>query len=310
MHLIPETAVIALDAEGARPGTTIDMNRKSAFLHMTVNADAVVSGVSDDMTASGIRMSGSVDARMSRGENTSNWKFRFIQLVVNLQSYFAYAGISSADGYMEIRLDIPPAIPREKQYDFLLDADPKFYGADVMPFTNNRDHFVFPKMSGSGSEVAGISTIVANMYDAPSSRFNLAFQNKRTHKVNLLRMVSVYKLFLTAFVMRDERSMKIEPLAFVPWILRWEMRYGWQQDQCTATSVGGKFDFGTSSRSIAPAAQFLGMKADYLLEKIKNPTMNPDDTANEVDRKAHRHLDQDNTPNVQYWDEWANSTQF
>lgn len=304
MDIIRDSAVIEVNIEDARPGTSIDMDNHRAWLHMTKNADAVMSGA-DEVAASGINLWGKVDVRLGRGENTSNWKFRFIQLAVNLGEYFAYAGKTSAAGYMQVYLDTPPAVPREYQYAFLLDSDPTIHGPGVMPFTNTRDHAVQPKWSRSRGEVPGVSTVLTSMDDAPSLRMSLAFKNMATHETNYLRMASVQKLFLTAFVVRDERTMKIEPLAFVPWSLSWAMSYRWQHNQCLTESVGGVFKVGDSTRSIAPAAKWLGADENHLAQKIINPTTNPDETANAVSRKARRSLDQrDNTFNLQYFDHW------
>jgi hypothetical protein len=241
-----------------------------------------------DVEVSAININGSVDVHLRPGERVGNAEFHFIQLVTNMVSYSLFLGSAPDDGAISVNFAGPPAFPKKFAYDFALDSLP-----DRLPYTNLRDPAIFPKLTNRGAPVSGTSTIVTDMDDHPSARMKVAVTNRITKKLNFLAEAQTTKLFLTAFVTRETTTKRITPLAYVTWQIDWKAMYRWVKGRCLPVSVAGSsFNVGkTEKGSPEKERSVLGRTGASMAFKITNPTTDPDETGNALDRQAHKALD-------------------
>jgi hypothetical protein len=115
------------------------------------------------------------------------------------------------------------------------------------------------------------------------------------------------RLFVTAFVVRDERTKKITPLASVAWRTFWRARFRWVQGNCLPQLEAGALDVDKPVKG-APKEGTWGRTASSLAAKIVNPPTDPDVTANALTRAAFKSFN--NHPefwNLSYSDAWPAS---
>jgi len=285
-----DSAKITVYREGAIPDTDISPDGRWAVLHLTRNAEPIITGrsITSEEDASAVNISGSVDVRLGPRENISNWSFHFIQLVKLNIAQAVYAGRTSEDGSMAVNYATPPVFNPKFAYEFSLDSESNLFGTNVMPFTNLRAPSIFPKVNNRGERVPGLPTVVTDMDDHPSRKMKVAFLNKATGRDNFLYRATHDLSFLTAFVYRDERTKRITPLAHITWNVVWNALYTWQRipnqnPQCSGRVQPYTFDF---------SAQINGPPQDgRLLAKITNPTTDPTEIANALDKTAIANLD-------------------
>jgi hypothetical protein len=275
-----KSADITVDKIDSSPFTEITLNGKSAVLHLSRNSDPIIaqSKSTSDADASAINISGQVDLQLQGREQISRWSFHFIQFARLNVAQVIYAGRSSWHGSMALNYALPPAFPAKFAYQFVLDSDPKVFGPGVLPFTNLRAPNVFQKLVPGHKHVPGALTISTDMDDHPNARMTLKLRNNRTGMDNFLFRATRDVSFLTAFVVRDEQTKVITPLAHVTWQIVWRAQYDWENERCTGRMTAKTFD-------VDKVIQ--GPPADAALAaQITKPTTDASETANALGRAA------------------------
>jgi hypothetical protein len=287
-----KSADITVDNIDSSPFTEMTFDGKSAVLHLSRNSDPILaqSKSTSDADASAINLAGQVDIQLEGREQISRWSFHFIQLARLNIAQVVYAGRESWHGSMALNHAIPPAFPAKFVYQFVLDSDPKVFGPGVLPFTNLRPTVVFQKFGPGNKRVPGALTINTDMDDHPNSRMALKLRNNSTGMDNYLFRATRDISFLTAFVVRDEHSKVITPLAHVTWHIVWGAHYQWENEHCSGRMTTRTFDVD---------AVIKGPPTDgALARQITNPTSNADETANALGKAAIHALNRPGIANV------------
>ena len=298
-----------MDVTGSAPDTDITPDLKWAVLHLTRNSGPVMAGHGgDDARASAISIQGAVNVKFAASESATNWTFRFIQLVAHMESFARYFGRTSKDGFVSIDLASPPGVPQKFAYDFVLDSAPEIFGADVMPFTNLRAPAVMPKRNPRGDVVPGITLAMNTMDDHPSRRMTTAFKNKTTGAINYIAEALEQKLFLTAFVAREESTKKITTLGYVTWQAEWKAKYRWAGGRCLPYGQGGALKVDKPVQGAPSQASVMGHTGASMAAKITNPTTDANETANTITKNVAKALDaHPEWWNVEHGDKWPPS---
>jgi hypothetical protein len=271
---------ITVDNIDSSPFTEITFDGKSAVLHLSRNSDPILaqSKSTSDADASAINLAGQVAIQLEGREQISRWSFRFIQLARLNVAQVVYAGRESWHGSMALNHAVPPAYPAKFAYQFVLDSDPKVFGPGVLPFTNLRPATVFQKYGPRNQRVPGALTINTDMDDHPNARMVLKLRNNRTQMDNYLFRATRDVSFLTAFVVRDEQTKIVTPLAHVTWQIVWRAQYKWENERCSGWMTARTFDVDQVIKGPPTDGALAG--------QITKPTTDASETANALSKAA------------------------
>ena len=284
MNIDLNSAVILVDSEGATPGTNQSADKKSVFLHMTRNWSAATAkepGTTDEV-AQAIGFEGWIDVRFDSKEQRSGYQFRFVQLAKTVTAVWMYAGRKREHGSIWMNLAAPPAHSTKFVNQFCIDAEPGAFGDAVMPFTNLREQSYFPAMKNLHA-VPGSTTVSTKMFDHPFSKGRSQMVNRKTGELNRLLYAAHDSRFLTTFVVRNECTKAITPLAHVGWRVAWKARYRWNGDACLLSMVEKTLDMSKSVKGPP--------KDKDLAARVTKPNMTKSETSNALMKAAIKALD-------------------
>jgi hypothetical protein len=304
VKVLADSARIELNREGVVPATFVNMPLRSAFFHLTKNADPIIHQrpTESEQEASAIHIEGWVDVEAGPRDNLVGYPLRFIQLVKTHDFHFWFAGRTAAEGSVSIDLTTAPGIPARFVGEFVLDSTDNLYGENVIPFMNLRTPFT------EGRRGARV-TLMTALDDHPSVKMPLAFRNPATGDDNYLYEALCFKEFLTALVV-PKGADAYQILAHLTWNIIWRATFSWKESaaQGSAGAGGGaqagrKFYTCQATTTVSHFYRSKGVKGapqdTTLAPKIERPNLNPGETANALSKGAMNQLKQPGIWNVQ-----------
>lgn len=218
-----DSVQLIVDVDGSRPGAQLIRTNNGgllAFLHLTRNKDAVLRGRTS-RDAAAIVITATVDVHRDLHDRLDGWKFRFIQVARTKVYQWVYAGRLKTEGSSMMNLAVPPNMPKDLAYHFLLDSE-----QPSMPFTSTDEPSLSEGARGRSREKVNVR---AETIDHPFSLIPIRLPNSTTNADNLLvRAIRDIDL-VTAFVAVNERGI-IQVLAHVAWRANWRAFIDWRRD--------------------------------------------------------------------------------
>lgn len=262
---------LSVDREGSQPN--VELVRKIdgslwAFLHLTRRRYEVLNGKTGKDVAA-IVITGSVDVQRDARDSLNSWKFRFIQVARTKAYQWVFAGRQETEGSSMINFAVPPNVPGELAYSFLLDSE-----QPNIPFTSAYEPTVSESPRGQSRVTVNVTTETT---DHPSSLIPIRLKNRVTNADNFLVRAIRDIDVVTAFVAVNETG-SIQVLAHVAWRANWMAFIDWQGD------VGAPFIKGSKLTVDSPQK---GPPIDReIAALIANPPRDPDKCYNKVFDRA------------------------